>query len=87
MDWAYWEAQVQREELLMAIEALKANPEVLALQVGEQTRRLEGSLAEKEVELLYQRLEPDELLLDGVKRQNLRAGPSRPNRRRSSGNF
>jgi len=71
VDWAYQEAQAQREELLAAIETLKAKPEVLALQVGEQTRRLEGSLAEKELELLYQRLEPVELLLDGVKRQKV----------------
>ena len=41
------------------------------MEVGEQTRRLEGALAEMELELLYQRLEPVELLLDGVERQGV----------------
>jgi len=71
VDQAYQKAQAQREELLAAIEALKANPEVLALEVGEQTRRLEGAMAERELELLYRRLEPVELLLDGVERQGV----------------
>jgi len=68
---AYQEAQTQREELLAAIEALKANPEVLVLEVGEQTRRFEGALAESELQLLYGRLTPVELLLDGVDRQGV----------------
>jgi hypothetical protein len=71
VDQAYQNAQAQREELLAAIEALKANPEVLALEVGEQSRRFEGALAERELELLYERLTPVELLLDGVDRQGI----------------
>jgi len=80
VDQAYQEAQAQREELLAAIEELKENPEVLALEVGEQTRRLEGALAERELELLYGRLTPVELLLDGVDRQGMYYFPEFANR-------
>jgi hypothetical protein len=67
-DKAYREALRQREEIRAKIEAIKGDPSLLQVEVGLEWRTLEGALAEKEVDLLFSRLRPVEILIDGVDR-------------------